>query len=174
VRTTVLNPLALAQTLRETVTRTRTELRVSNVRTQEDINASHTVRERLLATLAVFFASAALLLAGVGLYGVLRYTVLQQRREIGIRMAIGAQKWNVARGVAAGVFAAVALGVIAGLLLSLGAAKYVASLLYEVNANDTLMLAIPALTIFAAVLLAAAPAIARAVRTDPARTLRAE
>jgi ABC-type lipoprotein release transport system permease subunit len=174
VRTASANPLALAQTLRESVTQTRSELRVSNIRTQEEINASHTVRERLLAMLAVFFAAAALLLAGVGLYGVLRYTVLQQRREIGIRMAIGAQQWNVARGVAAGVFAAVAAGGIAGVLLSVGSARYVESLLYEVDANDPAMLAIPAATILAAVLLAAAPAIARAVRIDPAKTLRTE
>ena len=174
VRTASVNPLALAQTLREAVSQTRSELRVSNIRTQEEINASHTVRERLLALLAIFFASAALMLAGVGLYGVLRYTVLQQRREIGIRMAIGAQKWNVVRGVAAGVFAAVALGGVAGLALSMGAAKYVESLLYEVNANDPMMLAIPALAILAAVLLAAAPAIVRAVRIDPATTLRSE
>lgn len=171
---TTTNSVALAQTLRDAVTETRSELRVSNVRTQEEINASHTERERLLAVLAIFFATVALLLAGVGLYGVLRYTVLQQHREIGIRLAIGARGWNVARGVAAGVFGAVILGGTIGGLLAMGSAKYIESLLYEVDASDPSMLVIPTATIFAAVLLAATPAIVRAVRIDPARTLRAE
>jgi len=72
------------------------------------------VRERLLAMLAVFFAAVALLLAGVGLYGVLDYGVLQRRREIAIRMAIGAQAGDVARRVTADVFAMVVAGSLAG------------------------------------------------------------
>ena len=174
VRTASANPSALAQTLRQAVSEARSELRVSNVRTQAEINASHTARERLLAVLAVFFASVAVLLAGVGLYGVLRYTVLQQRREIGIRLAIGARGWNVARDITAGVLLAVAGGGIAGLLLSIGSARYIETLLYEVQANEPAMLALPALIIIAAASLAAMPAILRAVQIDPAKTLRAE
>lgn len=174
VRTAGANPSALAQALRQTVSEARSELRVSNVRTQAEINASHTVRERLLAMLGVFFASVAVLLAGVGLYGVLRYTVLQQRREIGIRLAIGARRWNVARDITAGVLTAVAGGAIAGLLLSVGSARYIETLLYEVQADEPAMLAFPALIILAAVSLAATPAILRAVRINPAKTLRAE
>lgn len=174
IRTAGANPSALAQALRQTVSEARSELRVSNVRTQAEINATHTVRERLLAMLGIFFASVAVLLAGVGLYGVLRYTVLQQRREIGIRLAIGARRWNVARDITAGVLTAVAGGAIAGLLLSVGSARYIETLLYEVQADEPAMLALPALIILAAVSLAATPAILRAVRIDPAKTLRAE
>ena len=114
VRTSSSNPLALASILRREVPRARPEFRVSNIRTQTEINRSQTVRERLLAMLALFFAVVALLLAGVGLYGVLDYSVLQRRREIGIRMAIGAQAGDIARRVTVDVFSMVLAGALAG------------------------------------------------------------
>ncbi|HXF11755.1 MAG TPA: FtsX-like permease family protein, partial [Terriglobales bacterium] len=147
---------------------------VSNIRTQKEIDESQTVRERLLAMLALFFAVVALLLSGVGLYGVLDYSVLQRRREIGIRMAIGAQAGEVARRVTADMFSMVLLGAIAGLLLGIASARYIATLLYEVKASDAGMLAIPALAIFAVAFLAALPAVVRAIRIDPAAMLRGE
>ena len=103
------------QTLRREVPQARPEFRVSNIRTQEELIRAHTVRERLLAMLALFFAVVALLLAGIGLYGVLDYSVLQRRREIGIRMAIGAQAGDIARRVTADVFCMVLAGAVAGL-----------------------------------------------------------
>ena len=112
------NPLALASVLRREVPRARPEFRVSNIRTQEELVRAQTVRERLLAMLALFFAAVALLLAGIGLYGVLDYSVLQRRREIGIRMAIGAQAGDIARRVTAEVFRMVLAGALAGLALA--------------------------------------------------------
>ncbi len=119
VRTSSQNPLALASILRQEIPRARPEFRVSNIRTQTEINQSRNVRERLLAMLALFFAAVALLLAGVGLYGVLDYSVLQRRREIGIRMAIGAQAADIARRVTTEVFLMVLLGAGVGLVARL-------------------------------------------------------
>ncbi len=174
VRTLSSNPLALASTLRREVPRARSEFRVSNIRTQTEINQSHTVRERLLARLALFFGAVALVLAGVGLYGVLDYSVLQRRREIGIRMALGAQAGDIARRVTADVFSMVLGGALAGLALGFASARYIQTLLYQVKPTDPRMLALPALTILAAALLAALPPVIHAVRIDPAETLRVE
>jgi predicted permease len=174
VRTSGANPMALASILRREVPRARSEFRVSNIRTQTEINQSHTVRERLLARLALFFGVVALLLAGVGLYGVLDYSVLQRRREIGIRMALGAQAGDVAWRVTADVFAMVLAGALVGLALGFASVRYIETLLYQVKPTDPRMLALPSLTILAAALLAALPPVIRAVRVDPAKTLRAE
>jgi predicted permease len=174
VRTAAANPLALASTLRQEVSRVRSEFHVSNARTQVELNQAQTVRERLLATLAFFFGAVALLLAGVGLYGVLNYSVLQQQREIGIRMALGAQVGDVARRVMTGISVAVAIGAVAGLALGLASVRYVESLLYQVKATDAGVLAIPFLTILLAVVIAAVPPVLRALRIDPVAMLRVE
>jgi predicted permease len=174
VRTASANPLALASMLRREIPRVRPGFRVSDIRTQEEINAAQTVRERLLAMLASFFAVVALLLAGIGLYGVLDYSVLQRRREIGIRMAIGAPAADIARRVTLDVFSMALVGAVAGLALSLMSAQYIETLLFEVKATDAGILARPWLIMMAVALLAALPAVIRAVHIDPAATLRCE
>jgi predicted permease len=174
VRTFGGNPLGMAQILSREVTKARPEFRVSNVQTQMEINQQHTVRERLLAVLALFFAMVALSLAGVGLYGVLDYSVLQRRREIGIRMAIGARAGGIARLVTLPVFSMVLAGALAGLALGMASMRFIASLFYEVKATDFGAMLLPSLTILAAAIVAAAPAVMRAVRIDPAEMLRAE
>ncbi|MGH9674622.1 MAG: FtsX-like permease family protein, partial [Bryobacteraceae bacterium] len=174
VRTAGSNPLQLATLLRQAIPHARSEFRVSNIRTQEELVRSHTVRERMLAMLSLFFAVVALLLAGVGLYGVLDYSVLQRRREIGIRMALGAQADAIVRRVTAEVFTMLAVGSVVGLGLGIASEHYVEKLLFQVKVTDFRMLALPAATILTAALLAAIPPVIRAVRIDPAKMLRAE
>lgn len=174
VRTFHANPIALASLLHQEVPRARPEFRVNNIRTQVEINQAGTIRERLLATLAIFFAVVALLLASVGLYGMLHYSVLQRRREIGIRIAVGAPAGVIARLVTTEVFSMVIAGAVAGLTLGMASVRYIQSLFYQVKATDPAMLAIPALTILAAALLAALPAVIHAVRIDPVAMLRTE
>jgi predicted permease len=174
VRTSSADPRAMAVVLSREVAKARPEFRVSNVETQTEIDQVYTVRERLLAVLALFFALVALLLAGVGMYGVLDYSVLQRRREIGIRMAIGAQGGAIARLVTLPVFAMVLTGALAGLALGMASVRYIESLFYEVKATDLGALGLPSLAILAAAMVAALPAVMRAVRIDPAAMLRAE
>lgn len=174
IRTSSSNPSTMAPILRQEVSKTRPEFRVSNTRTQTEVNLRQTVRERLISMLAIFFALVALLLAGVGLYGILDYSVLQKRREIGIRMAIGATAGNIARRVTAEVFSMVILGAIAGVVLGAVSVRYIEALLYQVKPTELGMLALPSLTIVAVALVAALPAVIRAVRIDPATILRAD
>jgi predicted permease len=174
VRSSSSKPLTLASILRQEVARAGPGFRVSRVRTQTEINQAHTARERLLAIVALFFAVVAVLLAGVGLYGVLHYSVLQRRREIGIRIALGARAASVARRVTRDASSMVLVGAFAGLVLGLASARYVGALLYDVKATDLSMLALPSLTMLVVACLAAMPAVIHAVRVDPVSMLRAE
>jgi ABC-type antimicrobial peptide transport system permease subunit len=147
---------------------------VSRVRTQLEINRAQTVRERLLAKPARFFGIVAAVLPGVGLYGVLHYSVLERQREIGIRMAIGARVAAIVRMVTVDVFLMVLVGAAAGLTAGLALARYMAALVYEVKPTDLPMLAFPWLARFGTAVLASPPPVVRAARSDPVRLLRAE
>ena len=174
VRTSRGDPLGLAAALRDAVSRENPQFFVENIRTQLELLESQTVRERLLAVLAMFFAAVALLLAGVGLYGVLDYSVLQRRREIGIRIAIGAGAGEIARRVTTDVFVMVIAGAVGGLVLGMLSVRYIQTLFYQVRPTDPHALAVPSLVIVGAALLAALPAIIHALRTDLVKALRAE
>ena len=132
------------------------------------------VRERLLALLAGFFALAALALAGVGLYGVLSYSVVRRTKEIGIRMALGARQASVVRLVIREITVAAAIGLAAGLVLGRLLARPVESLLYEVRPGDFWSLALPLALLLAAAALAAFRPALRADKVDPAIALRNE
>jgi putative ABC transport system permease protein len=167
-------PMARADELRKAVAATGAGIRVSNARPQQELIDGQTVRERLMAMLGVFFASVALLLAGIGLYGVLNYSVLQRRREIGIRVAVGARGGAIVRLVTRSVIAMVAAGLVAGVGLGLASARYMESLFFQVKASDASTLAIPFAVILALAAMATVPAILRALRIDPVEILRTE
>jgi hypothetical protein len=168
------NPLALAAILRHEITRARPGFLVSRIVPQTELVEQQTIRERLLAMLASFFASVALLLAGIGLYGVLEYSLLQRRRELGIRMAVGAPARDILRRATLDGLAMVFAGALTGLALALLSMRYIESLVYEVKATDPVPLILPALIIFAAALVASVPAAIGAARIDPVEMLRVE
>ena len=174
IHTNTQNALALADSLRQLIAQRHNGLRVSNVTTQLDLVRDQTIRERLIAMLAAFFAAVALLLAGIGLYAVLNYSVLQRRREIGIRMAMGSTRAGIVRIVTVDVFLMIALGGCAGVALGFGAARYVESLFYQVKATDADMIVLPAFALLLTALVATLPAVFRALRTNPTEILRAE
>jgi predicted permease len=171
---TAENPLVLADSLRQLIAQSHNGLRVSNVITQLDLVRDQTIRERLIAMLAAFFAAVALLLAGIGLYAVLNYSVLQRRREIGIRMAIGSPRAGIVRIVTLDVFQMIALGGCTGVALGFGAARYVQSLFYQVKATEADLIALPTCAMLLTALVATLPAVLRALRTDPTEILRSE
>ena len=129
-------------------------------------------REQLMATLSGFFGVLALLLAGLGLYGVTSYAVSRRRTEIGIRMALGAAPGGVVRMVLGRVGMLVGLGVAAGAGISIWASTFVETLLYGLKPRD------PGTLVAATFVLATIGALAgwlparRAARIDPARVLR--
>jgi len=135
------------------------------------VNAS-VVQERIVAMLAGFFGGLALLLAGLGLFGLTSYTVEQRRPEIGIRMALGAAPSGVIGLVVSGTTGLVALGIIVGATLSLWASRFVGALLYQVEARDPVTLVTAAATLAAIGAIAAALPAYRASRIDPSAVLR--
>jgi predicted permease len=168
------NPMSRAYELRKAVSAAGVGIRVSNVQPQQELIDQQTMRERLLAMLGVFFAAVALLLAGIGLYGVLNYSVLQRRREIGIRVAIGARRAAITRLVTGNVFSMVAVGIVAGAGLGLASTRFMESLFFQVKASDTDVLAVPSAVILIVAALATVPAVFRALKIDPVEILRAE
>jgi predicted permease len=132
------------------------------------------VRERLLATLSGFFGGLALLLAGIGLYGTVAYGVARRRREIAIRLTLGAVRARVLRKVLGEVGWLVGLGVALGVLLALATTRWVASFLFGLAPSDPLVLAFAAATLAAVAFAAAALPAWRAARLDPVVLLREE
>jgi putative ABC transport system permease protein len=130
------------------------------------------MRERLMAQLAGFFGALALLLAGLGLYGVTAHTISRRRTEIGIRLALGAVPIRVMGLVLARVWLLIAAGIVAGAAASLWASSFVGGLLYGLPARDPTTLATATLVLFGVATFAGWLPARRAARTDPGAVLR--
>ena len=131
-------------------------------------------QERLLAQLTTLFGALALILASIGLYGVTSYSVERRTREIGIRIAVGANRGNVASMVLKGAFRQVALGLAVGIPLALLAGKLIASQLFEVKGYDPLALALAVFLLAACALIAGLVPARRAAAVEPMQALRTE
>jgi putative ABC transport system permease protein len=138
---------------------------------EEDVRAS-VIQERLIASLSAFFGALALLLAALGLYGVMSYAVARRRNEIGIRMALGAAPGEVMRLVLGHVAVITASGVIIGLAVSIGLGRFVNALLFELVATDATMVVVAAITLGTTAAVAGYLPARRAARVDPMMALR--
>ncbi len=136
---------------------------------------SRTLRPRRLVTGVIgVLAITTLVLAALGVYGVVRYRLAQQMKEIAIRLALGAPGWRVTTVVVSDTIACVGVGLAAGLGLALGAASAIRSYLFKVEARDVTTLALACALVVAAALLAAYLPARRAPRVDPSAALRGE
>ncbi len=149
-------------------------LTINSVRTLDDQIALSFNQERAVASLAGLFGVVALLLAAIGLYGVTAYGVAQRTSEIGIRMALGADRGRVVDLVLRSAFRRVAIGLVLGLPLAVGAGRLLATELYGVSFWDPVALAIAAGSLAVCALAAALIPAGRAAAISPIRALRAE
>ena len=171
IRTTT-NPAAIIPSLRREIAAAGPNLTVSGDLLLETQIDNILISERLLAWQAGFFSIVSLLLAGVGLYGVLSYVSVRRSREIGIRIALGARPAEVVRLIAHETTVPVLVGVVVGTACGFGLARFLESQLFRVAPTDVAILAIPiALILFTAVIATIRPALV-AVSTDPLIVLR--
>jgi ABC-type antimicrobial peptide transport system permease subunit len=171
VRTTV-NPLSLRQTVERELQVANPNAWIARVRTMDQIVAESTARARFNVMLLSLFALIAVVLAGVGLYGLMSYSVEQRRREIGIRMAIGALPADVGNMILAEAFRLVAAGLGIGVMAALSLTRMLESLVYGVKAWDPLVAACVALLLGGVALLAAWIPARRAARVNPIQALQ--
>jgi putative ABC transport system permease protein len=171
---TAANPLGIVSTLRDEIPRVNPALRVTEVTLQSTRIDNTLLRERLLALLAGFFALVAMVLAAVGLYGVLSYSVLRRTKEIGIRIALGARQARVVQLVVSDIYLVIVVGLAGGIAGGFALSRYVSTLLFEVRPSDFPSLALPLICLIAVSGLAALAPAMRAVRVDPMVALREE
>ncbi len=171
---TFQDPLALAPELRKTVQHFDANLPVPNVKTMEATIDEDIFAERLVAQLSLGFGVLAALLAAIGIYGVLAYTVVQRTREIGIRVAVGARPGEVQRLVYREVGPMLAVGLAIGLPATYALSRLVESLLYGIRAGDLPVYAGALILVAAAAGLASFIPARRATKVDPMVALRYE
>jgi putative ABC transport system permease protein len=168
------DPLLLASSVRGTVRAVDPDLLVNDIQTLEDRVSQNIARPRLSVLLIGAFSAIALLLAAIGIYGVMAYTVAQRTREIGVRMALGADPHEVKQLVVRQGMRPALIGVAVGLVAAFAATRLIASLLYGVSAVDPLTFVLVPLFLIAVALLATYLPARRATRVPPTVALQAE
>ena len=168
------DPESLIAAAREIVRQADSRIPVTNIKTQEEIIDQTIGQERTFATLCTAFALLAVAIACVGLYGTMAYSVARRTNEIGIRMALGAERKRVIWMVLRDVFVMSAVGLAIGLPVALATSKYVQSFLYEMQPNDPLAISGAALVLALAAFAAGYGPAWRASRIDPWNALRHE
>jgi predicted permease len=171
VRATAGSPALLTRNIAAAVGRVDPRLSLTFRLFSEQVGAS-VMRERIVAWLSGFFGALALLLAGIGLYGVTSYAVSRQRTEIAVRIALGAEAPGVVRLVLARAFRLAALGLLIGAAVSLSVSRFVGSLLFGLEPRDLPTLVGAAATLAGICVLASGLPARRASRIDPAEVLR--
>jgi macrolide transport system ATP-binding/permease protein len=168
------DPLAYVNSIREIVKRADSRVPVTNVETQVAEIDQTINQEIVFAKLCTAFAILALLIACVGLYGTMSYTVARRTAEIGIRMALGAQRGGVIWMVLRQVFVMAIAGLAIGLPVALGASKFVESFLFGMKPNDPLAITVAVAVLIAAAVIAGYAPARRASKIDPMVALRHE
>jgi ABC-type antimicrobial peptide transport system permease subunit len=171
---TAADPQAILPAIREVVAQVNTNLPLFDVKTESQQIDRLLFQERLVARLSGFFGLLALVLASVGLYGLLSYEVSRRTREIGIRVALGAQAGSVLKLVLRQGIVLVVVGAAVGIGVALGVTRYLSSMLYDVHANDPLTIIAVAVLLTLVALVACYIPARRATRVDPLVALRYE
>jgi ABC-type antimicrobial peptide transport system permease subunit len=164
---TAVDPLSVAAAARTEIHQVDPDQPISNIQTMDEVLGDETASRRMGMTLLTIFASLALLLATVGIYGVLAYFVVQHTQEIGVRMALGAQRSDIVGLVVKRGMRLAVLGVVIGLGAAFALTRLMASLLYGVGTADPMTYAIIGLLLTAVALLACYLPARRASKVDP-------
>ena len=167
-------PMSLSQPVQEALLAGETQLPATKVSTMESLSLTSTARQNFTLLLLGVFAAIALLLATVGIYGVISYGVTQRTREFGIRIALGAERANVVRLVVGQGLVLTLMGVAAGLAGAFALTRFLASMLFGVRPTDPLTFVIVSLVLTGTALLACYLPARRATKVDPMMALRYE
>jgi putative ABC transport system permease protein len=171
---TLQEPTTLAPEVRSRIVGVDPKAIVSRVSTMDQMVSSALKRPRFNVILLTIFAATALLLASVGLYGVMSYSVTERTKEIGIRMALGAERRTILRLVIGRGLTLTAAGIVIGLAVAFALTRLIASLLFGISATDPLTFGAIALLLFAIAMLACYVPARRATKVDPMVALRYE